>query len=131
MQWKFLIQIFGTLIVGCTKLSILFLYRRIFTIAWFRTVANVFIAIIIGWTVAFTVALIFQCSPVSAFWSNYEFLILPYCMPALLKFYLGITVSDFITDVLIVILPIPVLWKLKLPLRTRIATVGIFLLGAL
>jgi hypothetical protein len=53
--------------VGLTKLSIAFLYKRIFATYAFRVVAWVTIGLLIAWTIAFTLVDICTCpSPVVA-----------------------------------------------------------------
>lgn len=49
------------------KLSIVFFYRRIFSVRPFRVVADVLAALIIGWGLAVFLAASLQCRPLSAF----------------------------------------------------------------
>ena len=89
-----------------------------------------FIVVISCWTIAFAFATIFQCIPVSDFWDRFFFDPTLKCFHEY-DFYLGITVSDFITDVLIIMLPIPMVWRLQLPLKQRIGVGGIFFTGVM
>jgi hypothetical protein len=58
------------LCVGITKLSIAFLYKRIFSTAGFRRVTWFTIGLLIAWTIAFTLAGIFPCRKFSDGWAT-------------------------------------------------------------
>lgn len=47
------------------------------------------------------------------------------------EFYTGYAVTDLIIDVIVISLPLPVLWKLQLPLGRKVALIAIFALGFL
>ncbi|RYO76489.1 hypothetical protein DL766_008490 [Monosporascus sp. MC13-8B] len=47
------------------------------------------------------------------------------------RFYSSVAISDLGLDVLIYFLPIPHLWQLHLPIREKLAVIGIFLLGSI
>lgn len=92
------------------KLSIVFLYRRIFVVPGYWLVFNiatwVLIGIIIAWTITFVFVFIFDCgSHVSAEWGSREALSL-YC-GAGLKHEEALYISEFITNVLLLLAPIP------------------------
>ena len=82
------------------------------------------------WTIAFLFATIFQCTPVSVIWNKFEYEYLPYCVK-LVPFYYTTQTTDALTDVAIFILPLPMLWRLQLPLKQKLAVGGMFMLGAL
>lgn len=46
------------------------------------------------------------------------------------SFYMGASIPNVITDVVLVIMPIPYVWKLHAPVAQRIVLAGIFALGA-
>ena len=71
---------------------------------------------------------IFQCRPISAAW-NIE--IQPadkQCM-SVMKVYYFSTAFSILTDLLLCIIPLPLLWKLKLPRREKVIVTLIFGLG--
>ncbi len=47
------------------------------------------------------------------------------------KLYLGNAIPNIITDVIIIIVPIPMIWDLKITRSQRIALCGVFLMGSL
>jgi hypothetical protein len=47
-----------------------------------------------------------------------------------LPFYYAVSISGFITDLMILASPLPVIYRLQMPLKNRIAVACILLLGA-
>ena len=95
---------------GFLKLSITFFYRRIFVSArgtLFDWATKITIAIVIMWTIGFVFATIFNCGThVSAIWANVQH-DLAYCADS--KYFTrALVVSDLITDVIVLCLPLPV-----------------------
>ncbi|RYP55422.1 hypothetical protein DL769_010185 [Monosporascus sp. CRB-8-3] len=127
---KYTYQLVGTAGLGIIKLSVLLFYRRIFTIGAFRLVNNAFIGVTIAWGIAYTFATALQCTPVSTIWNEFELDYGTSCV-RVQALYFSIAVSDLILDVLIYLLPIPHLCQLHLPMREKLAVVGIFLLGSI
>lgn len=41
------------------------------------------------------------------------------------------SVPNIVTDLIMLLLPMPVIWRLKLPTKQKIALTGVFLLGSL
>lgn len=111
-----------------TKLSILMLYRRFFTMPWARRANYLVLAITFGVGIYLVVSVLTACTPLEAFW-NWGLWMVP-----------GTTCRDgrtwwtnaglhIFTDVIIIILPLPVISKLRLPKRQKIAMFGVFTLG--
>ncbi|KAF2634357.1 hypothetical protein P280DRAFT_511958 [Massarina eburnea CBS 473.64] len=111
---------------GLIKISVLSLYGRIFVIVshwknhrslFFRSMMT-----IVGtWAASFTVAFIFACGV------DPEHMVERCSKGYTVSYWYAI--SDFISDILIVLVPIPFLWKLQLPLGRKFAVLGIFLLA--
>lgn len=95
--------------LGCTKASILFFYMRIFTTTKRSRTYGLFIAsivVIVAMMIGFFLATLFECrAHVSAMWQSAEALE-TYC-PNSDSYDYGFTISDFITDFIILIMPIP------------------------
>ncbi|MCJ1447904.1 MAG: hypothetical protein MMC23_008416 [Stictis urceolatum] len=118
-------QWLSALAVGFTKISILFLYRRIFLGKVFLITTNIMVIISVVWTIAFVFANIFECNPVSAIYIAEK-------KGTCIEFgnmLLGQAISDILTDVLILVLPWYPVYHLKMPLSRKLAVCGIFLLG--
>jgi len=88
------------------------------------------IILVIIWTISFTFAYIFQCKTnFFALWTNL-FDLLQYCFDDIL-FQRVLAISDVVTDIVILAIPIPCVWALHMSLQKRVAISSIFLLGAL
>ena len=110
------------------KASIVVLYKGIFrNVRPFRWAANGMLALLGGWALSFFFANLFICYPVTA-------LIEPFygknCVDRAAVF-LSTLVTDLIFDILILVMPIPLVLQLHLPLRDRLGVLGMFLLGAM
>ncbi|KAJ5126332.1 hypothetical protein N7448_005635 [Penicillium atrosanguineum] len=117
------IYIFELFIV---KLSLLMFYRRIF-----GTSGNYWVCIILalGWAFGSMIALLTCPAPVSYFWNeltnpgggNYRY--------NFYNYYVGNAASNVITDFLILLVPLPVIWKLKMRVAQKFMVSGVLLLG--
>ncbi|KAF4620234.1 hypothetical protein G7Y89_g14586 [Cudoniella acicularis] len=128
---KYFLSIFATSTIGFTKVSVILLYRRLFgSEKWFSHMTSVVLPLIVIWALGFSFTLIFQCSPIHFSWHVPEMFLAPYCIK-FLEFYLALPITDIITDIIVLAMPIPMVWKLQLPLKQKCAVGGMFLLGAL
>ena len=82
----------------------------------------------IGWGIAFTLGFVFQCRPVSAGWKTSIGVDEQTCVNLIAYNYIS-AASTIVLDVLIIIMPWPMIWKLQMPLRRKIAVTGVFLLA--
>ena len=111
---------------GFTKACVLVFYMNIFSSRPFRIAAQIMLAIVTAWTVSFFFSHLFTCYPITplveAFYGNK-------CVDTIPPWYAG-CVSDILLDVMILSMPIPMVLKLQLPLKQRLAVLGMFLSGA-
>jgi len=115
---------------GIIKLSVLFFFRRIFTLAKFRKMNNWLIVLIVAWTIAFLFVDLFQCgSQIDANWDK-SIKAQAHCINEF-AMLLAFAVTEVITDMLILWTPYPQIRNLQLPKREKWALAGIFLLGTL
>jgi hypothetical protein len=115
--------------LGFSKLSVLFFYRRIFYVYPRFLLANTVLIFIVGaWAVSFFFTTLFQCKSPNTLWTTFEFARVD-CVDTL-PFYYAVSISGFITDLAILISPLPVIHQLQMPLKNRIAIACILLLGA-
>lgn len=88
----------------------------------------VFIIVTISvWSLVIVFIAIIPCRPVSGFWKTE---IDAACIPTLPLWYIN-AAGNIITDIIIFALPIPVVWKLKMPRTERLSLIGVFCLGFL
>ena len=123
----FFVPIIYTLTMIGYKASVLLLYRRIFACH------QVFIRVVYGvgaFLVAYGIAImfaghIFECTPISAAWT-----LNGHCVDAKAS-AIAFSVLNITTAATILVMPIPLVWRLKLPSGQRITLGLIFLLGLL
>ncbi|KAI0872895.1 hypothetical protein GGS24DRAFT_518089 [Hypoxylon argillaceum] len=132
-KYKYAYQTTEKIVFGLIKLAILLLWRRLFGkampfIKTFNIVYYIMIFIVVAWTVAFFFETVFQCG---TNWSlNWApiFVFLTRCTASLnvLTVY-GVT--DILTDLIIIAMPIPLIWSLQMDNRKKVAVTAIFALG--
>ena len=115
---------------GLCKASILLFYLRVFatTRKRYYTIMTL-MAFLAAWIFAFFFAFIFQCSPVEHFWTK---LLKPKggtCVD-LIALYAAHAATNVVTDLMIYIYPIFLVWSLKVSTSQKVALTGIFLAGA-
>ncbi|OOF93174.1 hypothetical protein ASPCADRAFT_398789 [Aspergillus carbonarius ITEM 5010] len=119
----YVFQIFYTLGLASVKLSLLFLYRRVFKRSNFLRLVYAMMGLIVVFGIVMTFMAIFNCTPVNAFWTRqgrcFNFA----------SFALGYAVVNIVTDLAIWLMPIPIIWKIQMPLQQKIALSLIFALG--
>jgi hypothetical protein len=72
---------------------------------------------------------LFQCTPVSYFWNKEQH---GHCIPnALITIGMTNGVLSFVGDLVILCMPLPMIWKLQIDRRRKIALSGMFMLGGL
>ena len=69
---------------------------------------------------------IFVCSPIQAYWDPKTSS--SRCLDTLLKFYLD-NGLNFLADVLLLLLPVPLIWPMSLPWRQKLWLGFLFVLG--
>ncbi|CAJ2512980.1 Uu.00g010990.m01.CDS01 [Anthostomella pinea] len=128
-KYKYAFQITEKVVFGLVKLSLLFLWKRLFGSSKpFRIVCRVMIPITVAWTLAFLFTTIFQCgtrwtmnwAPIGIF--------LTQCIESL-NVLTVFSVTDILSDLIIIAMPVPVIWRLHQPTRKKIALTSIFLVG--
>ena len=118
------------------KLSFLVFYKRVFVYDktnWKNTrniVVHAFIDLMIIWDLGFVLIMLAGCR--NHFYAHYAaFEVTRAKCINTLKYIYAFAITDFITDCLTILTPIPFIWKLRLPNRRKLGISAIFLLGAL
>lgn len=125
---NFVIELFSLACLGLSKLSVLFFYHRIFTVTKLRQLTNVVIGLVFLWTLGFELSTIFQCTPIRAAWDVTEGNKGARCIQSV-NWPNSLAISDGITDIMILLLPLPVLLRLKMPLKPKIYVIAMFFVG--
>lgn len=111
------------------KISLLLLYRHIFTSKKLHLLINITTWFMIAWGIAFVGVALFSCNPIYAFW-EFELQAISYCINDQ-AWYIAMAVPTILTDIIILVMPIRQVWKLQLDRKSKIALTFIFLLGGL
>ncbi|KAF2726542.1 hypothetical protein EJ04DRAFT_396744, partial [Polyplosphaeria fusca] len=120
---------------GLVKLSVLFLYRRIFVVdPSLRNGRNIFFLVIITlvgmWAIAYTFAFMLPCMPnIQVYFVNPDNWIYE-CIDTLTLGY-SYAISDFISDALVILIPVPFIWQLRLSTARKLSVLAVFCLGIL
>ncbi|KAJ5753401.1 uncharacterized protein N7511_007554 [Penicillium nucicola] len=126
--WKLLLAhvfIYSTTIT-LTKCSIMMFYRRILNIQWSLYIS---MCIILGYFVAVIITMSVACRPLSHFWEQYTYPEAEGACINVSQFFLFNGIAAVIIDVMILCVPAPIIWKLKMPRTQRLAVISILLLG--
>ena len=122
--WFELIYVMG---IGFNKYSILFFYRRLFPGRPLLILLQTVGSIVLIWQIAIGSAFIWQCNPVRKAWD----VAIPGTCIEVIKLWLGNALPNIVTDFIIITIPLPLIWKLRISLSQRIALCGVFLTGCL
>ncbi|KAF8859218.1 hypothetical protein BDZ45DRAFT_650426 [Acephala macrosclerotiorum] len=112
--------------VALTKVSLLLMYYRIFPINSMRIGCWILGALSVCWCISIIVVCIFQCAPISKAWNPS---IPGHCIN-LKGSFIGNAVPNILTDVAILTLPMPQVWRLHTTLIQRCQLSVVFLLGS-
>ncbi|MCJ1250087.1 hypothetical protein MMC30_007313, partial [Trapelia coarctata] len=121
---QFTIGLIYLFTMALAKVSILLLYRRLFTP--FLQISTMVIGLIIcAWCISGVLVTSFQCDPIAAVW---DFDLDATCIDPV-AFSLAIALTGGLTDLIVLVLPLQVVWRLHLPIRQKLVLSVIFSLG--
>lgn len=111
------------------KISIIFFLRSLFGARPIvRRCLDVLSVIIALWAAAALLTNIFQCWPPSYYYNKNQ---KGHCMPGQKQFFMAMGSLALIEDTVILLIPMPTIWTLKVKLRQKIAVTLILSLGSL
>ncbi|KAL7776393.1 hypothetical protein CFE70_006809 [Pyrenophora teres f. teres 0-1] len=129
LKYWYVCQMMYIMVQIFSKVAILSLYSRLFGDQrnWFRWVVHGMIAFMFIHGLVFFLLVTFQCIPIEAIWNK---LIHGKCLP--LNYAIGFTGAcmSIAEDVIILILPIPQLWRLQMCLKKKIGLVLLLSIGS-
>jgi hypothetical protein len=119
---------YALIYTGCIsilKLSVLFFYLRVFLNPGMQLATKITLGVVGAWTIANILMLFLMCRP---FASNYDLTVKGECadQPTI---FIAIGAFNIITDVVILVLPLPTIWGLKAAKQKKIGLTVIFLFG--
>lgn len=113
--------------LSCSKLSILLLYSRLFRDSYVVVASKITAVFTFLWAVSVVLAVVLICQPMREQWVHVEG---GHCGNQFLL-YLIHGFLNLATDLIVVLLPLPHLYRLKLPMQTKICLGIVFSLGLL
>ncbi|KAI1171479.1 hypothetical protein F4777DRAFT_53726 [Nemania sp. FL0916] len=129
VQWAYTVML--PLALGCSKLSFLLFYRRIFAIDG-SSKTNIFLVgmciFVTAWMIAFFLIFLFLCK--TSFWALWTSAsaIMEHCLSDTNPNF-SMAITDAVTDVVIFITPLPLVLRLNLTVKKKIAVTCVFLVG--
>ncbi|KAJ5512832.1 hypothetical protein N7463_002384 [Penicillium fimorum] len=114
------------------KLSLLWFYLRLDRHGYMKWAVYVLTFVVLGLSIASGLVLAFSCFPPAKFW-DLTGTVPGHCMSPTSQqtFYEANGVLNIVTDILIYLTPVPMLWKVQMPLRKKLALMGVFGVGIL
>jgi hypothetical protein len=109
------------------KATVLLQYRRIFPLPSFQRYCDIFLAFVFIWAVTGMLGTLLICLPIDRNWNPLE----PTNCGNRIYFWETYGILHVITDVFILILPLPVLKMLPLPRVEKRVLIAVFCLGFL
>ncbi|KAF1977477.1 hypothetical protein BU23DRAFT_453079 [Bimuria novae-zelandiae CBS 107.79] len=109
------------------KSSILAFYWRLFNVTSIRAPIYLVTCFVVAWFIASFLVTAFQCIPVAALWTP-ALKSSAKCVE-LAPFFFGTSIPNILADLLLLALPMPYVWSLKISLTQKICVMGFFLLG--
>ncbi|KAK6510496.1 hypothetical protein TWF506_009602 [Arthrobotrys conoides] len=125
LRYWFAYQILYPLVLLFIKLSILAFYIKISPQRWYRNTVYAVGIFVIAWSITFIFAYIFECPRPSTVWS----LDFPRGCVNLPALYYSTASINIASDLIILLLPIPVLQKLQINKQRKWALIAIFSVG--
>ncbi|KAL1971039.1 hypothetical protein VTN77DRAFT_2873 [Rasamsonia byssochlamydoides] len=109
------------------KFSVLFFYYRIFqrTAEWFYFALWIVGSLCAAWLLGSWLSTMFQCNPVRASWEPVPG---AHCISQW-KWFLGTATPSMVLDLIILVIPLPMLWGLHVSNIRRVLLFGVFICG--
>ena len=130
-QLLFAVEFVYAAAIPAVKMSVIMFYSRIFAVDSFKWAFYFCTFIVVGWWIGVTVTVAVQCKPYQHLWLQYVDPTAKGECIDLYGFFLGNGIAEAITDFIILIVPIPMVWQLQMPTGQKLAVLGIFFLGGL
>ncbi|KAF2729275.1 hypothetical protein EJ04DRAFT_580751 [Polyplosphaeria fusca] len=125
LKGEFVFTQINTWSVCFVKLTILAFYYQVFPIPNFQRVVIGTFAFVTAWSFGCWGVTTFGCTPISKWWVPEG----PGSCINLIPFGIMANLLNILTDLFIFVIPLPMLWKLRVSLAKRLALCGIFSLG--
>ena len=113
--------------LAAAKFSLLFFYLKLSHLRWFRVAIYANMFLVVGYNVALVFLLIFTCKPVM---KNFDVFVTDGSCLDRTPLYMATAVLNMATDIILLILPIPMISKLQMPRVQKAGLICIFGVGS-
>ena len=113
--------------IGVVKISTLLLFARIFTSQRFKHLLWAVGLFITTYSAAMALIMTFQCQPIKSLWDPS---VKGTCIDRT-GVWIVMGSMNVLTDILLLCLPLPQLWRLQMARNKKLQTIGIFSIGSL
>lgn len=110
------------------KISILLFYNRIFPQRKLRIAVWVTIGVCAGYAIAFLLVSVFQCKPLSLAWTRWDGQHEGTCNNINAQVWAAASINVLL-DMVMVVLPLPVIWRLEINRRKKALVMLMFSIG--
>lgn len=111
------------------KSSALFFYARVFGVInqWFKYALWTLHSANVAWLVGIIFGVIFECSPIQKAWK----ISLEGTCVNTQTLWLASGITSLLIDIFILLIPLPMLWKLQMKVSRKLQIIGVFVCGYL
>jgi hypothetical protein len=124
-MWSYVYSHLYDFALGSVKLGILAFYFRVFPVPYFQRSVLAFSTVIVAWIVGITVALGLVCTPIQRFWDGD----VPGRCVNLVAFTYFTNIFNLVTDIMIFLMPMPLIYRLRVSRQQKLALAGLFAIG--
>ena len=109
------------------KYTFLLLYLRIFPTLWLKTSIWATVGVVTAWLISIEFVLVFQCHPISGAWNK---ALNAKCIDVK-ALYAAQSIPTIVFDFVILMMPMPLIWRLQNDWKAKIGVTSMFLMGGL
>ena len=110
------------------KISLCLFYRRLSDARWFQMANWTTLAVIVAYTVAIILVLVFACNPIDKSW---DITIKSGQCIDKGALYVATAAINAATDLMLLLLPLPIIRQLKLPVLQKVGVMLMFVIGSM
>ncbi|KAF2008699.1 hypothetical protein BU24DRAFT_497874 [Aaosphaeria arxii CBS 175.79] len=126
-QWAVFLN--GVVVTGLIKISVSFFYLQIFSVKY-RYIIVPWLVLMVLWTIGFTILMLTFCGN-HGLWPSIPLSVEKSQCLSGTKIGYAIVIGGTVTDFLTVLIPLPMVFGLQLPLKQKLAVMGVFTIGLL
>ncbi|KAI0487322.1 hypothetical protein F4859DRAFT_509893 [Xylaria cf. heliscus] len=111
--------------VAFIKMSMLFLYHRIYTTPAFRRLCYFVIGLDLAYIITFIPIFLTNCIPLSQYWDPKP---TGWCRDTVISDSATVA-GNLLLDLFVLIMPLPILWRLQMSIRDKLTVTSMFSIG--